>query len=580
MENQKLEPVLNLAIDVENETRDKFMEVTDAFDKASNRWELIVRYNGDLDFLREMDISVVYLLGGYAILNVEESMIERLSEFEEIIYIEMPKRVFFEVYNGIRASCINDVQTDLMSGGGLFGEGVICCVIDSGIDYSHPAFRNEDGTTRIYKLWDQTIQNGMPPQNYNIGAEYTEEDINRALEQGSMQEMYEIVPSRDLSGHGTHVAGIMAGNFARDKNDNLGIATRSKLIVVKLGRGRPEGFPRTSELMQAINYAVEQALNLNIPMAINISFGNTYGSHDGTTLLETFIDSAVNNGKVVMAIGSGNEGAAAGHAGGVVSDGERVDVEFGVGDFQGAFSIQLWKSYSDDILIDISLPDMDRTIRIENIIGSRRYDMEDTILFIYYGEPSPYSQFQEIFIEFIPRDSYITPGIWTITLMGVNIVTGRYDMWMPVNSVLNAQTKFLRPDPDISLTIPSSANNVITVGAYDSNNLSVADFSGRGYTRIYNDVKPDIVAPGVNILSASPGGGTTYRTGTSMATPFVAGAAALMMEWGIIRNNDPFLYGEKVRAYLIKGATPIGNENVPSKRQGYGALCLGDSLPR
>lgn len=580
MANQKLEPVLNLAIDVENEARDKIMEITDAFDKASNRWELIVRYNGNLDFLREMGITVVYLLGGYAILNVDEDMIERLSEYEEIIYIEIPKRVFFEVYNGIRASCINDVQTDLMSGGGLYGEGVICCVIDSGIDYSHPAFRNEDGTTRIYKLWDQTVQNGTPPQNYNIGAEYTEEDINRALGQSSMQEMYEIVPSRDLSGHGTHVAGIMAGNFAQDKNNNLGIATRSKLIVVKLGRGRPEGFPRTSELMQAINYAVEEAIRLNIPMAINISFGNTYGSHDGTTLLETFIDNAVNNGKIVMAVGSGNEGAAAGHAGGFINTEERVDVEFGVGDFQGAFSIQLWKSYSDDILIDISLPDMNRTIRIENVIGSRRYDMEDSILFIYYGEPSPYSQFQEIFIEFIPRDSFITPGIWTIALTGVNIVVGRYDMWMPVNSVLNAQTKFLRPDPDISLTIPSSASNVITVGAYDSNNLSVADFSGRGYTRVYNEIKPDIVAPGVNILSAALGGGTSYRTGTSMATPFVAGAAALMMEWGIIRNNDPYLYGEKVRAYLIKGAKPIGNESVPSKRQGYGALCLGDSIPK
>lgn len=579
MENQKLEPILNLAIDMENDTRDKFTEVNDAFDKATNRWELIVRYTGSLEFLREMDIDIVYLMGGYAILDVEEGMIDRLSEYEEIIYIEIPKRVFYEVYNGIRVSCINEVQTDLMRGGGLFGEGVMCCVIDSGIDYSHPAFRNEDGTTRIYKLWDQTIQNGTPPTGYKIGSEYTEEDINMALNQSNMREMYNVVPSRDLSGHGTHVAGIMAGNFAENKNNNRGIATKSRLLVIKLGKGRREGFPRTSELMQAINYAIEEALKLNIPMSINVSFGNTYGSHDGTTLIETFIDNIVNNGKVVMSVGSGNEGAYAGHAGGSVQTGERVDVEFGVGEFQGAFSIQLWKSYSDDILIDISLPDMDKTVRVESVIGSRSYEMGDSILFIYYGEPSPYSQFQEIFIEFIPKDSYITPGVWTISLTGVNIVTGRYDMWMPVNSVLSAQTKFLRPDPDVSLTIPSSANNVITVGAYDGNNLSVADFSGRGYTRVYNNVKPDIVAPGVNILSASPGGGTTYRTGTSMATPFVAGAAALMMEWGIIRNNDPYLYGEKVRAYLIKGAVPIGSENVPSRRQGWGALCLRDSIP-
>ncbi len=580
MEDQKLEPVLNLAIDIKDEEREKFLEATDAFDKENNRWDVIVRYNGSLDFLLDMNVRVVYLLGGYAILNLEEAMLERLSDYEQIIYVEMPKRVFFEVYNGIRASCINDVQIDLMMGGGLFGEGVLCCVIDSGIDYSHPAFRNADGTTRIYRLWDQSITNGTPPDNYYIGAEYTEEDINEALMQRDIQDMYNIVPSRDLSGHGTHVAGVMAGNFARDRNNNLGIATRSRLIVIKLGNGRPDGFPRTSELMQAVNYAIEQALKLNVPMAINVSFGNTYGSHDGTTLIETYIDNAVNNGKIVMAVGSGNEGAAAGHTGGYIIEGERQDVEFGVGEFQSAFSIQLWKSYSDDISIEISLPDMVRTVRVENIIGSQRYDMEDTILFIYYGEPSPYSQFQEVFMEFIPRDSYITSGIWTISLTGINIIIGRYDMWLPVNNVLSPQTRFLRPDPDISLTIPSTAENVITVGAYNSNTLSVADFSGRGFTRVYNDIKPDIVAPGVDILSAAVGGGTDYRTGTSMATPFVSGAAALMMEWGIIRNNDPYLYGEKAKAYLIKGATPIGNESVPSKRQGYGALCLGASLPR
>lgn len=577
MENQKLEPVLNLAIDIKDEERDKFLEANEAFNKEDNRWDVIVRYNGNIDFLEKMDVRVVYLLSGYAILNLEESMLEKLSDYDEIVYVEMPKRVFFEVYNGVRASCISEVQTDLMAGGGLFGEGVLCCVIDSGIDYSHPAFRNEDGTTRIYKLWDQSVENANPPNNYFIGAEYTEKDINEAL---ANEDMYSIVPSRDLSGHGTHVAGIMAGNFARDKKNNIGIATRSKLIIVKLGNGRVDGFPRTSELMQAINYAIEQALELNVPIAINVSFGNTYGSHDGTSLLETYIDSALNNGKVVMAVGSGNEGAAAGHTGGFINENEILDIEFGVGEFQSSFSIQLWKSYTDDITIEISLPDMVRTIRIENIIGSQRYDMEETILFIYYGEPSPYSQFQEVFIEFIPRDSYITSGIWTITLIGENIVTGRYDMWLPVNNVLSDQTRFLRPDPDISLTIPSTAENVISVGAYDSNSLSIADFSGRGFTRIYSDIKPDIVAPGVDILSAAVGGGMDYRTGTSMATPFVSGAAALMMEWGIIRKNDPYLYGEKVKAYLIKGAKPIGNEDIPSKRQGYGALCLRASIPR
>lgn len=581
MENQKLEPILNLAFDTSQEEREKSGELNTGFDETAGEWDLIVRYNGQIDYLKDSGIQIVYLINDYAVLTVPQNQIERVLRTEEIIYVEQPKRVFFEVTEGRRTSCINQVQVQSWGNGqsGLFGDGVLCAVIDSGIDYNHPAFKNADGTTRILRLWDQSVSSGTPPEGYAIGSLYTEEDINRAITAGSQREMYEIVPSRDLSGHGTHVAGIMAGNFAANRENNLGIATKSRILAVKLGNARQGGFPRTSELMQAVNYAVEEGIRLQMPVSVNLSFGNNYGSHDGTSLLETFLDAAADAGRSSLCVGSGNEGSAAGHTGGFLEQGITKTVEFGVGNYQTAFSVQLWKVYSDVFEIEISSPGFQSGVRVVSQIGPQRYELEDTGIFLYYGEPSPYSRFQEIYIDLIPANEFVTPGIWTIRLIPVNIVVGRYDFWLPVNGVLNAQTQFLEPDADTTLTIPSTSSKAITVGAYDSFAERIAGFSGRGYTRLLNQIKPDLVAPGVNISSAAAGGGMELRSGTSMATPFVAGSAALLMEWGIIRGNDRFLYGEKLKAYLVRGARPLPGETVPSTRQGFGALCLADSLP-
>ena len=150
-------------------------------------------------------------------------------------------------------------------------------------------------------------------------------------------------------------------------------------------------------------------------------------------------------------------------------------------------------------------------------------------------------------------------------------------MWLPSENVLNEGTGFLFPSVQGSLTIPSTAFRTIGVGAYNSATMTYADFSGRGSgVRI----KPDLVAPGVDILAPIPGGGFGEFSGTSFATPFVTGSAALLMQWGIVVGNDPFLYGEKVRAYFQRGAREIlGFEEYPNQVVGYGALCVEESLP-
>lgn len=215
-------------------------------------------------------------------------------------------------------------------------------------------------------------------------------------------------------------------------------------------------------------------------------------------------------------------------------------------------------------------------------MGAQRYTAGQTEILLYYGEPSPYSTKQEIYIDLIPRESYVNPGVWQIILTPRRIVSGAYEMWLPTEGILNRGTGFLFPTKSTTLTIPSTAGRVITVGAYDALTFAYADFSGRGPLAMESTgiAKPDLAAPGANVRTTAVGGGYVTVSGTSFATPFVTGSAALLMEWGIIKGNDPYLYGEKVKAYLRRGARKLpGFDVYPNPQVGYGALCVKDSLP-
>ncbi len=222
--------------------------------------------------------------------------------------------------------------------------------------------------------------------------------------------------------------------------------------------------------------------------------------------------------------------------------------------------------------------------------GVERIVLGNTKILCYFGTPLPYSAVQEFYFDFLPNQTYLTTGIWTFEIEGVSIRNGVYNMYLSSYSVRNADTVFFISDPNGTLTIPSTSRKVITVGAYNSIYNSYADFSGRGYESGSADItsaqfiatyaKPELVAPGVNVNAAVAGGGYAGFTGTSFSTPYVTGAAALLLEWGIVRGNDPFLYGEKVKAYLIRGARRLpGVSEYPNPEVGWGALCVQDSLP-
>ena len=578
--SQKLENLLNLALDADQGERERSEELDVGYDKEENVWELIVKYSGTLEAVRQTARSVTELLNGYAVIVIEEERIGQLAQLPEVEFIEKPKKLYFQTDVGRQVSCIDIVQDMPLS---LRGKGTLIGIVDSGIDYENAEFRNEDGTTRIVSLWDQSV-NGRPPAGYLAGTEYTREQIDAALATEDKEVRRQMVKTSDVSGHGTAVAGIAAGNGRGSEGRRFrGAAPEAELIIVKMGAPREGGFPRTTELMRGVDYIVRKAVELRRPVAINISFGNTYGSHDGTSLVERFLNDIADMWKNVICIGSGNEGASAGHVSGKVRRQISETVELAVQQREPALSIQIWKSYVDEMGVSVISPSGRQAGPFYEFLGAQRYILGDTELLIYYGEPKPYSVKQEIYLSLLPGKQYIESGVWKIVLTPGRIVDGEYQMWLPTQTSLNMGTAFLQPNSMSTLTIPSTASLAVTVAAYDARKFSYADFSGRGPAGMYegeNVLKPDIAAPGVRVTAPVPGGGYQSFSGTSFAAPFVTGSAALLMEWGIVRGNDPYLYGEKVKAYLRKGAKQLaGYERWPNALLGYGALCVRDSLP-
>lgn len=568
MANQKLEDQLSLALDTPAQMREKSDNLDTGYAPSENTWELIVKYNGNLDRLTG-GIRVEPLIAGYAIVTIPENLIGAFSRMEEIEFIEKPKKLYPQVTAGLGASCFYPLLQPV-SGKALSGQGVYMAILDSGIDYIDPMFRYADGTTKIAWLWDQgkradAEKGEKPPQGFFTGVEYSRKMLNANLQKNSER------LTTDVTGHGTNVAKIAVQG-----------APESELIVVKLDTARGT-YPSTVSLLRAFTYVAKKAQAENMPVAINLSYGNTYGAHDGSSLLERFIDNITEVGRNVICIGAGNEGASAGHFAGKLSENEIQRISFAMGTYERSFSLQLWKWYADRMDISILSPAGEQyLIRNQNAGGeAQQAVMEQTKLLIFSGRPQPYRKREEVYIDFIPVETYLNTGIWTIEITPRRIANGELRLYMPSAVVRSENTRFLLPSPAQTLTIPSTAQKVITVGAYNAYVRSYAAFSGRGDAdsdRAENS-KPDLAAPGVNIRIGEGEGGAVV-SGTSYATPFVTAAAALLMEYGIVQGNDPFLYGEKVKAYLHAGARQLPGYDIwPNDQVGWGALCVSESLP-
>lgn len=573
-ENQKAENLLNLSLDAGEKERLSSPVLAVGTDADNEQWEVIVKYHGDITGVASEEIKVEILSAGYAIITLPRRYIEALAALDEIEFLEKPKRLFYEDAAGNFASC----RYTASGPGNIYtGSGVCIGVIDSGLSFELPAFRNRDGSSRVLFYLDLVQQR-----------EYNKEELDQIL-QGDNEGGYGgMRPTPDISGHGTCVTAIAAGNGkGRDGSVDtnlIGMAPEASLIVVKLDTGANSSFPLTTSLMRALDYVVNKAVELRLPLAVNLSFGNTYGPHDGTSLIERFVDDIAEIGRTVICVGSGNEGAAGGHTGGIVSgvESERK-VEFVIASYEREFNLQIWLNFTDRYAITLGAPGGETfTFETENDRErTLRWTVGDTNLLIYVGVPQPYSVNREIFIDYIPEENYVNQGLWSVIFSPLDIKSGNYSMYMPSSQVKGSATRFLQPVPEQTLTIPSTAERVITVGAYNSTFGAYADFSGRGYvTRLSEGyihvVKPEIVAPGVGILAENETG-LQRLDGTSYATPFVTGASALLMGKYILSGEDPYLYGEKMKAKLCTNAKELNEtEAIPNEKTGWGGLCLSD----
>lgn len=544
----------------------KDKELAAGYDFEEGKWELIIKYYGDISGYANRDVSFEILTGGYAIATITGNGWEYLNAIPEITYIEKPRPFYEQTEIGQESACISPVK-DIPYG--LSGKGILIAIIDSGIDIYLPNFRNTDGTTRILSFWEQNArkEQGNSLSDVKIGREFTQEEIDAILsDDGSFLQT-------DISGHGTAVASIAAAGRA---NDYEGVAPESSLLIVKLRKSLGNPYVQSADIMRALDYVSKKAKQFQQPLVINLSYGTVWGAHRGDSLLERFIDVIADEGKTCIVTGTGNEAASGIHYSqiGGINSFTRIDLSVGRYDF--GFALHIFYPGQEIYRFEVVTADGERiNIPYEEGIYEAGVRVNANMA---VSTAKPYMSYSEIYVRFSPVTEYLPAGGWYLLITPVKVITGDVNIYLSSAFSANAETRFVRPESQLSLTVPATSERIISTGAYSLQTNAYAAFSGRGIGGLLIEqkglTKPDLLAPGVDIRALKAGGGYTFVTGTSFAAPFVTGAAALLMEWGIVRNNDPYLYGERLKALLTASARRPAFEKIPNERYGWGMLCL------
>ncbi|MBN7774532.1 S8 family peptidase [Clostridium aminobutyricum] len=459
----------------------------------------------------------------------------------------------------------------------LTGRGVLIGIVDTGIDYTLDVFRREDGTSKIQYIFDQTTR-GNAPAGFYIGTEYTNAQINEAL---NSENPYEIVPQTDTVGHGTFLASVAAGSKTADY---IGAAPDADLIVVKLKGARPyyrerflippdqpNAFEATA-VMIGVEYVLIKARELNLPVVICLGIGTSFGTHDGFSIFEEYLTDVSSIRGVCVCTAAGNEAQAKHHTQGQIAQtGATSDIDLQVGDSSGSFCLSLVTGISDRVSISLRSPTGELINRIPARAGiqfDNKLLLERTRVTVNYFFPFEGNGGQLTFIRIIDP----TPGVWTITVYGDIILDGTYHAWLPITGFVSPETEFLAATPYYTAVLPSTMPSSLTSGAYNTTNNSLYLNSSWGPSRSMI-ITPDLVAPGVNVGGYYPSG-YGAMTGTSVAAAITAGASALLMQWGIGRGNDPALSTYQIKAYLIRGCTRNETLVYPNNQWGYGRLNL------
>lgn len=582
MDTKRQDRPLSILRDLQSETLKKYRNSTEVVG-------LLIEYNSREQVLGINNLtntSVVVLDNVFAIAFVPFNKILELAPYvKDILSLQIPVIYTLEQNSPIEASGAPLFHRNPLLQ--LDGGGVIIGIIDTGIDYLNNEFMKEDGTTRILRIWDQTLdfedQNGV--YLAKMGVEYNNDQINEAImAKENNEDPYAIVKTKDDIGHGTMVASLIG---ARGINPDLtGVAPNCSFVVVKLKEAplpiidyagvndlSKVGRYKTVELLLAIRYLTIVLHEIGGPMVVCAALGTNIGSHDGTNLFEKSFDTITAESGVVCVSGVGNEGDTDTHTEGKFNiTGEQKIMEIRIGKTQKNLTFQIYISHPDKVSIGISSPSGELIERIPvrlNKIETVFFVYEGTKMRISYIYPEQYTGDQVINIE--ARN--IREGIWQFRLYGDYIINGEYWSWLPQRSLLDPDTKFLSPSQYTTLTIPGTGKGSITAAYYNQNNNATMGQSGRGFARD-GRIKPDVAAGGVNALVTTPGGGTRIISGSSVATAITAGCCALILDWAIVRKNDPGIYATAVKSYLIRGTSMRIGDSYPNPQWGYGTISM------
>lgn len=457
----------------------------------------------------------------------------------------------------------------------LTGSGTVLAVIDTGISYENPVFRYSDGSSRILAIWDQSDQSGQPPEGFAYGTEYTREQINEALNSPDPQQ---IVPHRDEIGHGTAMASVAAGSRIDGGITFTGAAPDAQIVVVKVKPAKQylrdyylirDGVPAYSadDIIFAIKYVRQFAVPFEQPVVLCYGMGTSLGSHTGSSFLSLYLQQVTARLGIGVAVSGGNEGNSAGHFRAMLEESPKL-AEIRVGDNMRGFMAELWGASPSVFQVSVRSPGGE-VIPETNFRINREVDYtfiyEKTRVIMTYVPNERNTGEELIVMRFINP----APGIWSIVVRGARVGTNSYfDIWLTQRQFQSGEVYFLTPTPEITLTVPSYAEDVVTVTAYDSETGSFYFNSGQGFSRIGKN-KPDLSAPGVSVSTVNG-----PYTGSAMAAAVTAGAMLQLMQWSVTEGNVPFISGRGIKDYLIRGAARERGVDYPSRQWGYGKLDL------
>lgn len=548
---------------------------------SNEYYDIIIDYLGDYsigDPVCLYQVDDTYDVGHYS------RQTSRPLNLQDYPYLSIPKCFALMDQSALEVSGILRLQNPAALD--LKGQGVLIGFVDTGIAYENPVFQNEDGTTRILGIWDQTIEDGTPPNGNLYGAFYGENVINEALRAENPQS---IVPTTDEIGHGTFMAGVACGS-PDYQADFSGAAPLASIAVVKCKQAKqylrdyyfiPDGVPcyQENDLMTGIAWLHKFASELRLPLVICVGMGSGMGSHAGECPVSIQIDELGRRRQRGIVVAAGNEANQRHHyqrRG--ISEGEEDAIEISVGENVRGFQVEFWASVPETYNISVLSPTGERLPKSGGRVGNRQvytFLFEKTTLTVDYTIVGARFGMQLIYIQF----ENPLPGIWTLEVRPELVIDGNFNCWLPISQFLSGEVFFLRSTPDTTITTPGMSRIAVTAGAYQASGGSIFPDSGRGFSTV-NVIKPDILAPGVNVYGPEVRGGFGVRSGTSISAAITAGGCAQLFQWGIVENNMMYLNSTDLSNLLIRGAVRSPDRVYPNTAYGYGLLDVYNALNR